>query len=289
MKLNQKVIIDIEESTGIKIKSISSLSGGCISNAYKLKDEAGKDYFLKTNSSPKDMFIKEANGLTELRKADAVRVPEVFLCRKDFLLTEFIAQGTKSAFFFEDFGRRFAQLHKYTSGKFGFYENNYIGSNPQINIPELNEEKNWAEFYFNRRILYQYQLAEKNGYAADELKKGIFYLEKNIDNIIGNSSESPSLLHGDLWGGNYIVDENGEACLIDPAVYYGHREADLAMTKLFAGFSSEFYSSYNEAFPLTEGYEYRENIYKLYHVLNHLNLFGRSYYSQAVSLISIYR
>ena len=286
MTLNQKIKIEIEESAGIKISSASSLSGGCISDAYKIIDEAGRAYFLKMNSSPKDLFIKEANGLTELRKANAIRVPEVILCKEDFLLTEFIEQSSRSKNFFEDFGRRFAEMHKFRGDKFGFYENNYIGSNPQINIPE---EYNWTEFYFNKRILYQYKLAEKTGYATDELRKGINLLEKNINDIIGISAEPPSLLHGDLWGGNYIVDESGNACIIDPAVYYGHREADLAMTKLFGGFNSEFYHSYNEAFPLKEGYLYRENIYKLYHVLNHLNLFGSSYYSQAISLIKWYK
>lgn len=288
MTLNQKIKTEIEEETGISIKSVSSLSGGCISNAYKITNEADKNYFLKLNSSPKDLFIKEANGLTELRKANAIRVPEVLLCKEDFLLTEFIIQGNRSKNFFEDFGRRFAELHKYRGDKFGFYEDNYIGSNPQINIPASNEENNWAEFYFNKRILYQYKLTEQNSYATGELKNGISRLEKNIEDIIGDSEEPPSLLHGDLWGGNYIVDENGDACLIDPAVYYGHREADLAMTKLFGGFSSEFYHSYDEAFPLADGYEYRENIYKLYHILNHLNLFGRAYYSQAISLIKFY-
>ncbi|MDO8550866.1 MAG: fructosamine kinase family protein [Ignavibacteria bacterium] len=286
--MNQKIKTEIEEETGISIKSVSSLSGGCISNAYKITNEADKNYFLKLNSSPKDLFIKEANGLTELRKANAIRVPEVLLCKEDFLLTEFIIQGNRSKNFFEDFGRRFAELHKYRGDKFGFYEDNYIGSNPQINIPASNEENNWAEFYFNKRILYQYKLTEQNSYATGELKNGISRLEKNIEDIIGDSEEPPSLLHGDLWGGNYIVDENGDACLIDPAVYYGHREADLAMTKLFGGFSSEFYHSYDEAFPLADGYEYRENIYKLYHILNHLNLFGRAYYSQAISLIKFY-
>ncbi|MDZ7626517.1 MAG: fructosamine kinase family protein [Ignavibacteriaceae bacterium] len=121
-----------------------------------------------------------------------------------------------------------------------------------------------------------------------ELRKGISKLENKIQEIIGDTQEKPSLLHGDLWGGNYMVDENGNAVLIDPAVYYGHREADLGMTKLFGGFSSEFYRAYNETFPLEDGYEYRENIYKLYHVLNHLNLFGGGYYSQALSLIKYY-
>jgi len=288
MILNRKIKTEVEEQLGIKIKSVSSLSGGCISNAYKITDEAGKNYFLKLNSSPKDLFIKEANGLKELRKANAIRAPEVFLCKENFLLTEFITHGNHSKKNFEDFGRRFAELHKYRGEKFGFYEDNYIGSNPQINIPDPKEEYNWIEFYFNKRILYQYKLAEQNGYATNELQNGVAQLEKNIEKIIGNSTELPSLLHGDLWGGNYIVDEKGDACLIDPAVYYGHREADLAMTKLFGGFSSEFYDSYNETLPLDDGYEYRENIYMLYHVLNHLNLFGRAYYSQAVSLIKYY-
>jgi len=288
MILNQEIRNTIEEKAGIRIKTYSALSGGCISNAYKIVDESGKNYFLKVNSHPKDLFIKEANGLSELKKANAIRVPEVIVCNEEFLLTEFIDQRNRSKIFFEDFGRRFGELHKYKEDKFGFYEDNYIGSNPQINIASSNEDNNWAEFYFNKRILYQYKLAENNGYATTELKNGIFQLEKKIEGIIGDSVEPPSLLHGDLWGGNYIIDENGFVCLIDPAVYYGHREADLAMTKLFGGFSNEFYYSYNECFPLKDDYEYRENIYKLYHVLNHLNLFGNSYYSHTISLVNFY-
>lgn len=283
--INENIRKIIETEARIKIKSFSSLSGGCISNAFKITDDSGRVYFLKINSSPKDLFIKEANGLIELKKANAIRVPEVILVKEDFLLTEFISQGRESKNFFEDFGRRFAELHKYKGRHFGFYENNYIGSNPQINIPERNEAENWIEFYFNKRILCQYKLAEQNGYATDELRKGINYLEKNIEKILKGSDEPPALLHGDLWSGNFIIDENGEASLIDPAVYYGHREADLAMTKLFGGFSSRFYSSYNEAYPLIPEYEYRENIYKLYHILNHLNLFGRGYYPQAIRLV----
>jgi len=288
MILNQRIKNEVERKSGIKIRSASPLSGGCISNAFRIIDETGKNYFLKINSSVKDLFIKEANGLKELRRACAIRIPEVAVYDTDFLMTEFIEQGHQKVNFFEDFGRRFSELHKFREKKFGFYENNYIGSNPQTNIPDKKEENDWIQFYFNKRILYQYRLAEKNGYATKELQNGISQLEKKIELILGNSTEPPSLLHGDLWSGNYMIDEKGEACLIDPAVYYGHREADLAMTKLFGGFSHEFYSSYRENFPLKEGYEYRENIYKLYHVLNHLNLFGRGYYSQAVSLIKFY-
>ena len=288
MTLSTTIRNKIEEKSGTKIKSVSSVSGGCISSAYRITDENGNNYFLKCNPSPKDLFIKESNGLTELKKADLIRVPEVIDSNEEFLLTEFIASGSRSKNFFENFGRSFAQLHKYTGKKFGFYENNYIGSNPQLNMPDESEENDWVAFYFNKRILFQFKLAEKNGYAKKELIEGISFLEKNIHKIIGDSLEPPSLLHGDLWGGNYIIDENGNACLVDPAVYYGNREADLAMTKLFGGFSNEFYISYNDSYPLKEGYEYRENLYKLYHVLNHLNIFGTSYYSHVISLIKYY-
>ena len=156
-------------------------------------------------------------------------------------------------------------------------------------MQKSDDEKNdWTKFYFNNRILYQLQLAEKIGNSTNELRNGISALENEIDKIVTDNLEKPSLLHGDLWSGNYMIGENGYACLIDPAVYYGNREADLAMTKLFGGFDARFYESYNETYPLPDGYEYRENIYKLYHVLNHLNLFGGGYYSQAISMIRSY-
>ena len=285
----EKIKSRIEEKLNSKIKSLSSLSGGCISDAFKVTTIDGSNYFLKYNPAiSNDMFIKEANGLKELAKANAIRIPEVLSFNDDFILLEFISTGSRKKNFFEEFGRSFAQMHKFSSNTFGFYEDNYIGSNPQINIPDEKQKSNWVNFYFNKRILYQLQLAEKLGNSTPELRKGISKLENKIQEIIGNTQEKPSLLHGDLWGGNYMVDENSNAVLIDPAVYYGHREADLGMTKLFGGFSSEFYRAYNETFPLEDGYEYRENIYKLYHILNHLNLFGGGYYSQALSLIKFY-
>ena len=287
--MNQRIKNKLEDVLKISVSSFSSLSGGCISNAYKLRTTDSRNYLLKINENHKgDMFLKEANGLIELKKAKAIKVPDVILAEKDFILMEFINSSSRSKSFFKDFGIKFSQMHKYSSPGFGFYEDNYIGANPQENIPAKDEEKDWVEFYFNKRILYQYKLAEKNGYSTNELRKGIFKLENKIEEILSGSEEPPSLLHGDLWSGNYMVDENGDACLIDPAVYYGHREADLGMTKLFGGFSSEFYNAYNENFPLPDGAGYRENLYKLYHVLNHLNLFGRGYYSQAISLVYYY-
>ncbi len=287
MKLKSRTESLIEKHTGSRIESVQSLSGGCISDAYKINFASGLTAFLKTNSE-RSMFRKEANGLNELAKAQAIRSPKVILCEDDFILLEFIAQGNRSKTFFKDFGINFAKLHQFKGESFGFYEDNFIGSSVQKNIPDQNEKDNWAEFYFNKRILFQYRLAEKNGYASPELTGGIKMLEEKLEIILKGSEEPPALLHGDLWSGNYIADEYGNACLIDPAVYYGHREADLAMTKLFGGFSEEFYRSYDEYFPLKPGYEYRQNIYKLYHIMNHLNLFGTGYYSRAVELIRSY-
>jgi len=284
----KKIKIKLEGKLGKKIMSFTSLSGGCISDAYKVTTEDNTDYFLKYNSSSNDMFTKEANGLNELSKANAIRIPKVLSFNKDYILLEYISGGNKKKIFFEEFGRSFAILHKFHSEYFGFYEDNYIGSNPQINNADEKEKSDWVQFYFNKRILFQLELAEKLGNSTTELRKGISKLEEKIENILTGSAEKPSLLHGDLWGGNYMIDETGSAVLIDPAVYYGHREADLGMTKLFGGFNSEFYTAYNDTFPLSDGYDYRENIYKLYHVLNHLNLFGGGYYSQAISLIKYY-
>ena len=289
MKITYELKKKIEEVIGTEIIAINSVSGGCISNACRLDTKTGLNYFLKYNDhTSNDMFLKEANGLKELAKTGTIRVPQVILAERTYILLEYVECNRPAKNFFEEFGRKFAELHKYNSGTFGFFEDNYIGSTDQKNIASEIEKTNWIEFYWNKRILFQYKLAEKNGYAASELKLGIKKLEAKISEILSGSEEAPSLLHGDLWGGNYMSDENGNACLIDPAVYYGHREADLAMTKLFGGFDRKFYSSYNEAFPLKDGSQHRENIYKLYHVLNHLNLFGRGYYSQAVSLIKSY-
>ncbi len=287
--MNSEIIKYIEKELNTKIVSGRSVGGGCINDAQTITTSDNKQFFLKLNfNSAKDMFFKEANGLRELKKAAAIRVPEVILVDTNFILLEQINPGRKSKTFDEDFGRSFANLHRFTSEHFGFYEDNYIGSTPQKNIPDNDEKNNWIKFYFNKRILFQYRLLEKNGYADSSIKKRISLLENKIYEILKDTENIPSLLHGDLWSGNYLVDENGNACLIDPAVYYGNREADLAMTKLFGGFNSAFYKSYNEAFPLPEGYEYRENIYKLYHVMNHLNLFGGGYYHQTISLMDYY-
>ncbi len=278
----------IEDLIAHKITGIKSISTGSFTTTNQIRFENGHYAFLKTEPCSEDQFLKEANGLKEIRKTGCIRVPEVLIVDSDLLLLEFIEQGSMDKDFYSRFGVQMANLHKRSSSKFGFKENNYIGATSQINLAANTESENWCDFYYNNRLLYQYKLAESNGLVGNELKNGFLVLEGRIEEILEGSEEKPTLLHGDLWSGNFLCDKDSNPCLIDPAVYYGHREADLAMTKLFGGFHEDFYRSYQKKLPLPQGYDYRENIYQLYHVLNHLNLFGNSYYGQAVRLIWSY-
>jgi len=282
------VVNKIEDWAGKKIVNYKSVTGGSIAKTDQIEFEDGRSGFLKTGSELSDVFQKEANGLKELAKTNCIRVPEVLLVDENFLLLEFIEQRRKDQKFFIHFGEQLANLHSRTAFKFGFKEDNYIGSTPQLNTTKPNEAENWIDFYYNKRLLYQYKLAEQKGLAGNELKNGFLILENRIEEILEGSEEKPTLIHGDLWNGNFLCDTNSNPVLIDPAVYYGHREAELAMTKLFGGFDDIFYDTYSKHKPLPQGYDYRENIYMLYHVLNHLNLFGNSYYGQAVRLVWSY-
>ncbi|MDR0363532.1 MAG: fructosamine kinase family protein [Bacteroidales bacterium] len=260
---------------------------GDIFHSRIVRTESGRMFFLKKGINSRT-YRCEANGLNELAKANAICVARVAAVGDDFILTEYIEGKREKSEFFEEFGRNFAQLHRYKSSTYGFYEDNFIGANPQPNIPEKDEQNDWIAFYFNKRLLYQYRLAEQNGLASQRLKAGFSKLEKRIEKILKNNEEVPTLLHGDLWSGNFLFDKSGNAVLIDPAAYYGHREVDLAMTKLFGGFAPQFYQAYIAEYPLKEGWQYRENIYKLYHVLNHLNIFGHSYLTDAEEIIYNY-
>ncbi|MBK3518952.1 fructosamine kinase family protein [Carboxylicivirga marina] len=282
--MNNQIIKEIEESLQCTVTKQKTIGGGCIAQTSEITTDDNRSYFLKQGFKG-PMFKKEANGLIEIKKAKAIEVPEVVLVSDNYLLLEHIMSGHRHTHFFQSFGEAFANLHRHTNTSFGFYEDNFIGSTPQINT--LSD--NWIDFYFAHRLLYQYKLAENNGYTDKEFQKAFALIEKGIHKILNGSEELPCLLHGDLWGGNYLANKRGDAVLIDPAVYYGHREADLAMTKLFGGFHTDFYNSYINSYPLQEGYEDRENIYLLYHVLNHLNLFGSSYKSHAVQLMNSYK
>ena len=203
MILSQKNKSELESELGQKISSLKSLSGGCISDAFRLTLENNFSLFLKFNSEVKnDMFIKEANGLKEIKKSNTIRVPSVIKTTNEFILLEFIEPGKQKKNFFEDFGRMFASMHKFSNEHFGFYENNFIGSNEQDNIADDEEKNNWVKFYFNKRILFQVELAEKLGNSTSELRESVSALENKIEKIIGSTNDKPSLLHGDLWGGN---------------------------------------------------------------------------------------
>ena len=277
---------NLEEILKEKIIANNSLGGGCIADSRKIKTESGKEYFVKSYSgSGNNILQNEANGLRELSKSGAIRIPEVIHLDSEILVLDYIKTGSRKSNFSESFGQQFAEMHKVNSEMFGFYEDNFIGATPQKNLPQ---KENWIEFYLENRLIFQFKFAERNGYVDSRFRELFGKFEKIVPKLIEGSEEQPTLLHGDLWSGNYMVDEFGEPVLIDPAVYYGHREADLGMTRLFGGFDPIFYSAYNEAYPLPDGWDERIELYKFYHVINHLNLFGTGYLSQTISIMKDY-
>lgn len=284
---NSKLYSTLEDLFSSSITQKHSVSGGCIANAQKIVFHSGLHIFVKSGFSG-SMFTKEANGLNELAKANVVRTPKILAVNDNFLVLEYIDTGLKNAKFFKTFGTQLAQMHQYTSKTFGFYEDNHIGSSVQSNLPSAKAKTDWATFYFENRLLFQFKMSEKNGYVDADFRKDFKALETNISHILNDSDEPPTVMHGDLWGGNYMVDQNANPVLIDPAVYYGHRELDLAMTHIFGGFHPDFYAAYQTTYPLKQGWEYRQNLYKLYHILNHLNIFGIGYYNEARTLIQYY-
>jgi fructosamine-3-kinase len=274
---------------------LKRLGGGCIADAAVAVFADGSQVFVKRAAALPGMFEAEAEGLKALAAARVIRVPAVLASSADALVLELIESAPRKPGFAEDFGRRFAALHRLRGATCGFPHDNFIGATPQPNRPlrasweaaAPDDGTGWPEFFLERRLRFQARLAEQRG-DGGELARLLDRAETRISELLGATVEPPSLLHGDLWGGNYIVDERGEACLIDPAVYYGHREADLAMTRLFGGFEGAFYAAYDEALPLAAGHAERLPIYQLYHVLNHFNLFGGGYFEQARRMLRRY-
>ncbi|WP_424493236.1 fructosamine kinase family protein [Salinimicrobium sp. GXAS 041] len=279
----RSIFSGIETKENFRISGANSLAGGSINEVYLLKTTAG-ERVLKINDSDKfpEMFKAEKEGLTALKNSKTIDVPKVYSCGKSgkysYLLLEYKAKGSKAPDFWEKFAKNLAALHQTTSGEFGFYASNYIGSLPQYN----GREKSAADFYINQRLEPQLKMASQRGFSFKNTNR-IF---KNISKEI--PAEPPALIHGDLWGGNYLVNEQGEPCLIDPAVCYGPREMDLAMMKLIGGFSEEVFERYNEYYPLKMGFQERIPLWQLYYLLVHLNIFGSSYHSRVKSILDSY-
>ena len=298
-----KIAGHISETTGetFYLDNRHSVSGGCINQGYSISSSS-RTYFAKINQAALiAMFEAEAVGLQQMRAIQTIRVPEPICWGTEgdsaYIVLEWLDLGGRGGErAWEEMGRKLAAMHKYTPpnpallrggeernstllrGFFGWDINNTIGSTVQIN----NWTVNWAEFWAERRIGYQLKLASHRGGHFPQWER----LLEVIPELLADHEPQPSLVHGDLWGGNTGVTSAGEPVIFDPAAYFGDREVDIAMTELFGGFPAEFYRGYNQVWALDLGYEKRKSLYNLYHILNHFNLFGGSYASQANQMIN---
>jgi len=264
------------------ITDFSATSGGCINTTYVVQDSSHK-FFIKLNSVRfQPMFEAEFQALLEIESSDTIRVPHPVctgsLDAHCWLAMEYMPlqnNGNQAKL-----GEQLAAMHKITHTTFGWDRDNTIGSTPQTNAPS----NNWQEFFRENRLRYQLNLAAANGYTGRLQKAGADLLVCMAD-FFGGYKPVPSLLHGDLWSGNYAFIEEGNPVIYDPALYYGDRETDIAMTELFGGFTNDFRRSYEACWPLDDGYKTRRILYNCYHILNHLNLFGGGYARQAEDMI----
>jgi fructosamine-3-kinase len=270
---------------GITVSAMQPVGGGCINDAYRVTTSHGQ-FFIKTNSAKyPQMFEAEAKGLQLLKGANAgIKVPDVIGLYNDgaleCLVLEWIPQGQATKQYWQALGEGLAQQHRGTANVFGLNHDNYIGSLSQINTPN----PSWVDFYINCRLRPMFEMGIEP--LGKELILHFEGLCAKLNHIL--PGEPPALLHGDLWSGNIMTGENDEPVLFDPAVYYGHREVDIAMTLLFGGFDKEFYSAYNEAYPLQPGWQQRMEIYQLYYLLAHVNLFGSAYVGQVRRILVKY-
>ncbi len=259
------------------------VGGGDISSAWRVHAD-DRPVFLKTGPADSyDMFLAEAEGLRELAGAEAIRVPKVLGCvssgNEAILALEWIDFGLADGKVGSTLGAQLAKQHRVCKDRFGWHRDNTIGSTLQQN----RWSDDWVEFFSKRRLAFQLDLAARNGHRGEIQIDGRTLLD-NIGYFFSDYWPEASLLHGDLWGGNWAAAD-GEPVVFDPAVYYGDRESDIAMTMLFGGFGREFYDAYEEAWPMSSGHKERILLYQLYHVLNHLNLFGSGYLSRAQDII----
>jgi protein-ribulosamine 3-kinase len=268
----------------VLIASFEYVSGGCINAAGKIETSQGP-YFLKWNHASKypGMFEAEKKGLEILRNTKSIHVPAPLITGETgenaFIVLEWVQTGTQRPSLFQDFGVSIATMHKHSDALFGLEHNNYIGSLPQSN----RQHASWIDFFIEERTEPQFKRAVDSGEIPISLHSRIEKLYSRLYEIF--PLEKPALLHGDLWSGNFIADKDGDVCILDPAVYYGHREMELAFTQLFGGYSPSFYEAYHAFFPLDPGFEQRVPIYNLYPLLVHVNLFGGGYVSSVKNIL----
>lgn len=275
---------------GAGVASARPLGGGDINDAYEVGLGDGRHLFVKTNArAPQGMFSAEARGLRWLAEARALRIPEVVGisdgeagASPPFLALELVRPGRPGRDFDERLGRGLAALHRRGAPSFGLDHDNFVGRLPQANAPVAGD--GWPEFYRARRLEPQLRRATEAGRASAGMRRGFERLFAALPDLCG-PDEPPARLHGDLWGGNLLTDEAGGPCLIDPAVYGGHREIDLAMMRLFGGFGGRVFDAYDEAFPLADGHDERVLLYQLYPLMVHVNLFGGGYAASVESAL----
>jgi protein-ribulosamine 3-kinase len=285
-EIRSEVVNKLETVAGhaVNISAIEPVGGGCINSTCKITTSAGT-FFVKYNLSEKypEIFAKEALGLKLLAETKEIRVPSVLFHdiagNYAFLLLEFIEPARPESNFWDNFGQSLAAMHRHTHNFFGLDHDNYMGSLHQIN----RKHGGWTSFFIEERLEPQVRLAHESGELSGRSVRQFEQLYKQLSGMI--PAEAPALLHGDLWSGNYMVSDQGKACLVDPAVYYGHREVDIAMTRLFGGFPEIFYQGYASAFPLERGWQDRSDLFNLYPLLIHVNLFGGSYANQVCRIL----
>jgi fructosamine-3-kinase len=285
--MSQDLLAALAHAVGSGVADTRSVSGGDINSAFRATLDDGRAVFVKhRDGMPADVYRAEADGLTWLRDANALRIPEVVAVGDDdptFLALEWIDSAAPAADHDERLGRGLAALHRAGAASFGDREDNWIATIPQTNAPS----PDWPTFYAERRLEPLTRQAVEQGLLPGSTRDHLERLTERLPGLCG-PEEPPARLHGDLWGGNAITGPAGEPALIDPAVYGGHREMDLAMMRLFGGFSSRVFDAYNEAWPLEPGHEDRVKLYQLYPLLVHVLLFGGSYTAQFKGALSRY-
>ena len=284
MNLWNTIAADIAGTTGAvaELRQHGSVGGGCINQAQRI-EYGDTVYFVKLNTAGQlDMFAAEAEGLNEMRRCEALRIPAPVCWGEDgqsaWLVMEDLALGGHGSA--TELGEGLATMHRITRDRYGWDIDNTIGSTLQENA----WADNWIDFWRERRLRFQLELAGRHGAGSGLMSKGEVLLDE-FPALFEGHQPVASLLHGDLWSGNHAYTVEGEPAIFDPAVYYGDREADIAMTELFGGFGRDFYTAYNNAWSLDAGYEVRKTLYNLYHILNHFNMFGGGYGGQAQGMM----